>query len=108
MINSNGVVNPKMETLLVRELIYSTNRPTQPKVSIGTVCSTWGISTLGNKTNCYKFEIQYRLGMENKAASALSRIPLPIELAAIPFPMVVDVQLIMKQVEANLREDFDS
>lgn len=42
----------------------------------------------------YELEIQYRSGMENKATDALSRVLPPIELSAITFPTVLDVQLI--------------
>lgn len=49
----------------------------------------------------YDFEIQYRLGLENKAADTLSRVTPLVEIANLTLPMVVDVQSIMDQVEAD-------
>lgn len=49
----------------------------------------------------YDFEIQFRLGIENKAADALSRIPISMELAALMVPSRIDTSLISSQVEAD-------
>lgn len=49
----------------------------------------------------YDFEIQYRLGIENKAADALSRISPPIELSAITYPFILDIQTVRSQVDAD-------
>ena len=49
----------------------------------------------------YDFEIQFRPRMENKAADALSRIPISMELAALMVPSRIDTSLISSQVEAD-------
>ncbi|RVW54083.1 Retrovirus-related Pol polyprotein from transposon 17.6 [Vitis vinifera] len=41
----------------------------------------------------YDFEIQFRPGMKNKAADALSRIPISMELAALMVPSRIDTSL---------------
>lgn len=51
-----------------------------------------------NKLIGYEFEIQYRLGVESKVADALSRISPKIELFALTFSMMMDVQMIAEQV----------
>ena len=49
----------------------------------------------------YDFEIQFRPGLENKAADALSRIPISMELVALMVPSCIDTSLISSQVEAD-------
>ncbi|RVW62763.1 Retrovirus-related Pol polyprotein from transposon 17.6 [Vitis vinifera] len=49
----------------------------------------------------YNFEIQFRPGLENKAADALSRIPISMELAALMDPSRLDTSLISSQVEVD-------
>ncbi|RVX01071.1 Transposon Tf2-2 polyprotein [Vitis vinifera] len=49
----------------------------------------------------YDFEIQFRPRMENKAADALSRIPISMELAALMVPSRIDTSLISSQVEVD-------
>ena len=49
----------------------------------------------------YDFEIQFRPGLENKAADALSRIPISMELAALMIPNRLDTSLINSQVKAD-------
>lgn len=81
----------------------------------------------------YDFEIQYRPGLDNKVADALSRMPptdrvmSPVEalsdmppivhLATLTVPAILDAEVIRKEVEqdpilskviADLREDPDS
>ncbi|RVW79535.1 Transposon Tf2-2 polyprotein [Vitis vinifera] len=43
----------------------------------------------------------FRPGLENKAADALSRIPISMELAALMVPSRIDTSLISSQVEAD-------
>lgn len=73
----------------------------QPQIHVGTAGVARAISTLRDQVMGYEFEIQYLPCMENKAAEALSRVPSQIELAAITFPMVVDVRLILEQTEVD-------
>ncbi|RVW36299.1 Retrovirus-related Pol polyprotein from transposon 297 [Vitis vinifera] len=49
----------------------------------------------------YDFEIQFRPELENKAADALSRIPISMELVALIVPNRLDTSLINSQVEAK-------
>ena len=49
----------------------------------------------------YNFEIQFRPGLENKAADALSRIPISIELGTLMVPNRLDTSVVYSQVEAN-------
>lgn len=39
----------------------------------------------------YNFEIQYKPGLENRAADALSRVPIPTELSNVIMMKVVDL-----------------
>ena len=49
----------------------------------------------------YDFEIQFWPGLENKAADALSHIPISMQLAALIVPSRLDTSLISSQVEAD-------
>lgn len=51
----------------------------------------------------YEFEIHYRPGLENKAADALSRVSPQVKLSSLAFPLIVDVQLVTSQVDADPR-----
>ena len=48
----------------------------------------------------FDFEIQYRLGLENKAADALSRCVLPT-LSSLTLPTVLDIAAITQQVHQD-------
>lgn len=47
----------------------------------------------------FDFEIQYRLGLENKAVDALSRIPTPIKPRTLIFSKLLEAQLIETEVK---------
>lgn len=49
----------------------------------------------------YDFEIQYWLGLENKAADALSRVPATPSLQVLSAPVVLNVEELQQQVELN-------
>ena len=49
----------------------------------------------------YDFEIQFRSGLENKVADALSRILISMELVALMVPSRLETSLISSQVEAD-------
>lgn len=42
----------------------------------------------------YNFEVQYRPGLENKAADALSRLSPTVHMAPLTTPTILDVQVI--------------
>ena len=49
----------------------------------------------------YNFEIQFQPGLENKAADALSRIPISMELATLMVPSRLDTSLVNSQVKVD-------
>ena len=49
----------------------------------------------------YDFEIQFHLGLENKAVDALSHIPISTELAPLLIPSRLDTLLVNSQVEVD-------
>uniref|UniRef100_A0A803PSM5 RNA-directed DNA polymerase n=1 Tax=Cannabis sativa TaxID=3483 RepID=A0A803PSM5_CANSA len=49
----------------------------------------------------YDFEIQYRPGIENKAADALSRVQMDKTLAAISVPSVISIPDLQSQVQSD-------
>lgn len=49
----------------------------------------------------YDFEIQYRPGLENKAADALSRMPSNGQFAALTAPTLLDVEVIKREVATD-------
>ncbi|KAA0045155.1 Transposon Tf2-9 polyprotein [Cucumis melo var. makuwa] len=46
----------------------------------------------------YSFEVVYKPGVENRAADAISRMPAEVELKGLSVPVVVDLELIKKEV----------
>lgn len=56
----------------------------------------WLVKLLG-----YEFKILYQLGLNKKAANALSRIPPRVELRILPPPALLDISVMQKKVEAN-------
>ncbi|KAA0051934.1 ty3-gypsy retrotransposon protein [Cucumis melo var. makuwa] len=57
----------------------------------------------------FDFEIFYRAGLENKAADALSCIPMEAQLNVIAVPSILDITVIEKEVQEDtkLRAIFD-
>lgn len=51
-----------------------------------------------SKLMSYDFEIKYRLGLENKAADALSRVVTPT-MAALTIPQALDITELQQQVD---------
>lgn len=91
-----------MEALSFWSSVYCENRPTQPQIHAGTEGDT-GFQRWVTKLMGYDFEIQYRPGIENKAADALSRVPPQVKLTAISCPMVIDLRSTLEQIEADRR-----
>lgn len=65
----------------------------------------------------YDFEVQYRLGPENKVADGLSRVTPVVHLAALQVPPILNVETVSKEVAQDdkllgiinqLKEDPDS
>lgn len=50
----------------------------------------------------FSFDIEYRLGLENKVANTLSRIEHVVELLALTFLCALQLEEIDAQVSANL------
>ena len=53
----------------------------------------------------YDFEVRYKLGLENKAVDALSRVPSLVvtELANLTFPRVLDVSQVEEEINGDCR-----
>ena len=49
----------------------------------------------------FDFEIRYCAGPKNKAADALSRIPIEIELNAITVPSMLDISMVEKEMQED-------
>ena len=49
----------------------------------------------------YSFEVIYKLGLENKSADALSRMPRIVHLCSLTTPTLVDIQVVKKEVEGD-------
>lgn len=49
----------------------------------------------------YDFKIQYRLGLENKAIDALSRLMEEPLLAILLVPNVLDYEILQNEIEAD-------
>ena len=47
----------------------------------------------------YSFEGLYKLGLENKAADALSKMPSTIHLSSLMAPTLIDLQVIKEEME---------
>lgn len=47
----------------------------------------------------YAFDIEYRPGLENKAADALSQLPPVAHLAHLAVPSLVDIDVITQEVQ---------
>ena len=58
----------------------------------------WMIKLMG-----YQFNIQYRPGLENKAADGLSRISQPTSLLAMTVPHVLQMERLLQEVAADDR-----
>ena len=54
----------------------------------------------------YSFEVVYKLGLENKAVDALSRVPPAVHLNHISAPALLDLTIIIEEVQkvSQLRE----
>lgn len=46
----------------------------------------------------YDFEVHYNQGLENKAADALSRLPVEVHLAHLIAPTIIDMDLIKEEI----------
>lgn len=57
----------------------------------------------------YSFEVVYKLGLKNKAANALSRVPPASQLCSLTTPALVDLKIVKKEVEedAKLSKSFE-
>lgn len=51
----------------------------------------------------HDFEIQYRPGIENKAADTLTWVPAQVELVAITCPVEIGLSSMLEQIEENTR-----
>lgn len=49
----------------------------------------------------YAFDIEYRPGLENKAADALSRLPPVAHLAHLVVPTLLDIDVITREVQSD-------
>lgn len=56
---------------------------------------------MGGRALGYDFEIQYRLGQENKAADSLSKMPPVGHPAMLYVPRLVDLKVIKKEVNED-------
>ncbi|KAA0038306.1 hypothetical protein IC582_003640 [Cucumis melo] len=51
----------------------------------------------------YTFDVEYKPGVENKAADALSRISPTVQLCTITAPVFLDLQIIKEEVEKDVK-----
>ena len=51
----------------------------------------------------YSFEVQYKPGLENKAADALSRVPPAVQFSSLTAPALIDLLVVKKEVEEDTR-----
>ena len=59
-------------------------------------CQKWVLKLMG-----YDFEIQYRPGMENRAANALSRLHSSVTLMNLIIPWVLQLDQLKKEVDED-------
>ena len=92
-----------METVFARKGVYSEDRSTFPKVLIGIEGYSATIPKCIAKLLGYSFEVVYKLGLENKAVEALSRMPPVVHLCNITAPTLIDLKTIKEEVENDDR-----
>ncbi|KAL0548958.1 hypothetical protein IC582_013436 [Cucumis melo] len=51
----------------------------------------------------YTFDVEYKPGVENKAADALSRITPAVQMCTITVPVPLDLQIIKEEVEKDIK-----